>query len=132
MIAKDLKCFFPGGGNDERRRSDGAILSIGEVVRQFEITPRSLHFYEQRGLLTSTRRNNARYYDKSQIERLKAILKGKSLGFTLTEIENFLESGDGLLHDRKLLQSQLQYLEQRRAEIDHAITELSESLKEIA
>ncbi len=119
------------------KKLSDAILPIGEVVRQFDITARSLHFYEQRGMLTSIRQSGARCYDKIQIERLRAILKGKSLGFTLTEIEGFLQNGQGsekdgalAFNDKAIIRSQLKYLEQRRAEIDLAIAELSASLED--
>ena len=122
------------GKKVEPKTHDATILSIGETVRRYDITPRSLHFYEQRGILTSTRQNGARYYDEKQIERLEAILRGKSLGFTLTEIENFLKNDNGkdgrlMLSDRTVIESQLKYLEQRRTEIDHAIAELTASLE---
>ncbi|MBB4198838.1 hypothetical protein CCR94_09180 [Rhodoblastus sphagnicola] len=106
-------------------------LTIGEVARLYGVTLRALRFYEQRGLLKPIRRGGARFYDDAQKVRLQMILKGKHLGFTLTEITDLLEAeqerggkaGDFAMDDKMVL-SQLRHLEGRRADIDQAITEL--------
>ncbi len=107
------------------------MLTIGEVSRLYGVTLRALRFYEQRGLLKPIRRGGARFYDGSQKVRLQMILKGKHLGFTLTEIADLLEAeqergpkaGDFAL-DEKMVLSQLRHLEERRADLDQAISEL--------
>jgi DNA-binding transcriptional MerR regulator len=107
------------------------MLTIGEVSRLYGVTLRALRFYEQRGLLKPIRRGGARFYDGVQKVRLQMILKGKHLGFTLTEIADLLEAeqergpkaGDFAL-DEKMVLSQLRHLEERRADLDQAIAEL--------
>lgn len=107
------------------------MLTIGEVSRLYGVTLRALRFYEQRGLLKPIRRGGARFYDGVQKVRLQMILKGKHLGFTLTEISDLLEAeqergpkaGDFAL-DEKMVLSQLRHLEERRADLDQAIAEL--------
>ena len=106
-------------------------LTIGEVSRLYGVTLRALRFYEQRGLLSPVRRGGARFYDGAQKLRLQMILKGKHLGFTLTEIAELLEAdtaqdqkSDDFVLDEKMVLSQLRHLEERRAEIDQAIEEL--------
>jgi len=106
-------------------------LTIGEVSRLYGVTLRALRFYEQRGLLKPIRRGGARFYDSAQKLRLQMILKGKHLGFTLTEIAELLEAdtapndkGDDFVLDEKMVLSQLCHLEERRAELDQAIEEL--------
>jgi len=108
------------------------MLTIGEVSRLYGVTLRALRFYEQRGLLKPIRRGGARFYDGVQKVRLQMILKGKHLGFTLTEIAELLEAeqdhgvvkpGDFAL-DEKMVLSQLRHLEERRADLDQAIAEL--------
>jgi len=107
------------------------MLTIGEVSRLYGVTLRALRFYEQRGLLKPIRRGGARFYDGAQKVRLQMILKGKHLGFTLTEIADLLEAeqdrgpkaGDFAL-DEKMVLSQLRHLEERRADLDQAIAEL--------
>jgi DNA-binding transcriptional MerR regulator len=106
-------------------------LTIGEVSRLYGVTLRALRFYEQRGLLSPIRRGNARFYDSAQKLRLQMILKGKHLGFTLTEITELLEAetpknhkSDDFVLDETMVLSQLRHLEERRAEINQAIEEL--------
>jgi DNA-binding transcriptional MerR regulator len=106
-------------------------LTIGEISRLYGVTLRALRFYEQRGLLKPIRRGGSRLYDGLQKVRLQMILKGKHLGFTLTEISDLLEadsSRDKKNHDfvldEKMVLSQLRHLEERRSELDGAIEEL--------
>jgi DNA-binding transcriptional MerR regulator len=107
------------------------LLTIGEVSRLYGVTLRALRFYEQRGLLKPIRRGGARFYDAVQKVRLQMILKGKHLGFTLTEIAELLETesgkdkkSDDFVLDEKMVMSQLRHLEERRADLDQAIEEL--------
>jgi DNA-binding transcriptional MerR regulator len=60
--------------------------TIGDLAREFGVTLRTLRFYEDRGLLSPRREGLARIYDAQDRSRLAVILKGKRLGFTLTEI----------------------------------------------
>ena len=77
----------------EADNAGSELLTIGEVSRLYGVTLRALRFYEQRGLLKPIRRGGARFYDGVQKVRLQMILKGKHLGFTLTEIADLLERG---------------------------------------
>jgi DNA-binding transcriptional MerR regulator len=109
---------------------DPELLTIGEVSSLYGVTLRALRFYEDRGLLTPIRKGQARFYDAAQKARLQMILKGKHLGFTLTEIAGLLETGSGRRNvdefalDEKMVLSQLRHLEERRADLDQAIEEL--------
>lgn len=107
------------------------LLTIGEVARLYGVTLRALRFYEQRGLLTPIRRGGARFYDDAQKLRLQMILKGKHLGFTLSEITDLLAAEAGQKQensefalDEKMVLSQLRHLEERRSDLDQAIAEL--------
>ena len=75
------------GGTQAGETGEGAKLyTIGDLAREFGVTLRTLRFYEDRGLLSPRRDGTARIYDARDRERLSVILKGKQLGFTLTEI----------------------------------------------
>ncbi|APX93309.1 MerR family transcriptional regulator [Halomonas sp. 1513] len=70
--------------------------SISELSRMFEVTPRTIRFYEQEGLLEPERRGQTRiYHDKDRV-RLKLTLRGKRLGFSLAEIREVIELYDAL------------------------------------
>ena len=103
-------------------------LSIGEVAEKFDVTHRTLRFYEQRQLLNPIKIGQTRYYDSNQIERLKVIIKGKNLGFTLSEIADLCKnrklgkSNDSdFIIDHDTVDTQLILLEKRRDEINDAI-----------
>lgn len=113
------------------KKSTTQLYQIGEISRIYSITPRTVRFYEEMGLLKPIRRGGSRFYDSTQAVRLQLILKGKRLGFTLTEIAEFLKANSGcagtdieLALDEKLVLSQLGQLEKRRSELDQAIEEL--------
>ncbi|WP_134499874.1 MerR family transcriptional regulator [Microvirga pakistanensis] len=107
------------------------FYSIGDLAREFGVTLRTLRFYEDRGLLSPRRDGTARIYDARDRERLSVILKGKQLGFTLTEIRAMLaeeRSAEGPAMDLRLsldqIEDQIRHLEQQKAEIAEALEEL--------
>lgn len=105
--------------------------TIGDLAREFGVTLRALRFYEDRGLLSPRRDGMARIYDARDRDRLSVILKGKQLGFTLTEIRAMLaedRNGSGATANLKLsldqIEDQMRHLEQQKAEIEEALAEL--------
>ena len=73
---------------------DPGCLSIGDLSREFDVTPRTIRFYEDRGLLTPTRRGQNRVYSGRDRIRLMLILRGKRLGFSISEIAEILDLYD--------------------------------------
>ena len=70
------------------------LTGINEVARMLGITPRTLRFYEDKGLIAPCRVGAIRVYTKRQIARMQLILRGKRLGFSLRDIEQFLDLYD--------------------------------------
>jgi DNA-binding transcriptional MerR regulator len=70
--------------------------SIGDLAAAFDITPRSIRFYEDEGLLSPERAGLTRIYSHRDRARLALICRGKRLGFSLAEIREFLD-----LYDRE-------------------------------
>ncbi len=68
--------------------------SIAELAREFDVTHRAIRFYEDEGLLSPARDGTRRVYSKRDWVRLKLILRGKRLGFSLAEIREMLELYD--------------------------------------
>lgn len=111
--------------------ADGAErLSIGDLAREFNVTLRALRFYESKGLLKPERQGNLRLYSPQDRARLALILKGKQLGFTLSEIRVLIadnvEAVDaaGLRLTREQCVEQIKLLERQKKEIEDAIAEL--------
>jgi DNA-binding transcriptional MerR regulator len=111
------------------------LYSIREMARDFKVSIRTLRFYEDRSLLHPRREGSNRRYDVRDRLHLRMILKGKTLGFTLTEIHGILagqreNSGKielemGLLPEQ--ITAQIDYLERQRGQIDEAISTLREA-----
>jgi DNA-binding transcriptional MerR regulator len=105
--------------------------TIGDLAREFGVTLRALRFYEDRGLLSPRRDGTARIYDARDRNRLSVILKGKQLGFTLTEIRAMLaeerssdEPSSNLNLSLDQIEDQIRHLKQQKAEIEEALAEL--------
>ena len=113
-----------------RRADRPKTYTIGDLAREFGVTLRTLRFYEDRGLLSPRREGTARIYDARDRARLGVILKGKQLGFTLTEIRAMVaeERGETPAANLKLslaqVDDQIPHLEQQRADLEQAIAEL--------
>ena len=105
--------------------------SITELCREFEVTPRTLRFYEQKGLLAPARRGWTRIFNYRDRARLQLILRGKRVGFSLEEIKEMLDLyklRDGQMTQLTVastkLRERLVALRQQRVEIDEAIADL--------
>ncbi|WP_428644926.1 MerR family transcriptional regulator [Roseibium sp.] len=65
--------------------------TITQLTQEFDITTRTLRFYEAQGLVTPNRRGRQRLYTPGDRTRIKLILRGKRLGFSLNEIREMIE-----------------------------------------
>lgn len=92
-----------------------ATYSITDLAREFHITPRAIRFYEDQGLLNPRRQGRRRIYSQRDRTRLKLILRGKRLGFTLGETRELFDLYDGARNEEKQLHYFLQLLDERRA-----------------
>src|SRR5690606_30846504 len=108
--------------------------TIGELTREFGITARTIRFYEDEGLLSPMRVGQRRLYRRRDRARLKLILRGKRLGFTLNEIRETFELYEQAHGEAKQLRYYLSVLEQKRAhllqqrqDVEDALAELEES-----
>lgn len=114
-----------------RRVDRPKTYTIGDLAREFGVTLRTLRFYEDRGLLSPRREGTARIYDARDRARLSVILKGKQLGFTLTEIRAMVAEDRGseapaanLRLSLAQIDDQIAHLEQQKIEIEEALAEL--------
>ena len=105
--------------------------SIGDLAREFDVTPRAIRFYEDEGLLSPRRERSRRIYSKRDQVRLKLILRGKRLGFSLAEVREMLELYDSAPDDRPQLEKFVAALSARRAQLERQRVEIDEVLGEI-
>jgi DNA-binding transcriptional MerR regulator len=71
--------------------TDGAPYTISDLAESFEVTARTLRFYEDCGLLAPERHGRTRLYSERDRKRLRLVLRGKRLGFSLEEIKEMLD-----------------------------------------
>ncbi len=120
------------GRADHAAPAAAATYTIGELARDYGVTLRTLRFYEDRRLLNPRRNGSARIYSARDRARLETILRGKHLGFTLTEIQSMIaaeeHAGAPVLRlSPAQIETQIEHLRKQRDEIDAAIEELEKA-----
>jgi DNA-binding transcriptional MerR regulator len=115
------------------------LMTIRQMCDTYDVTPRTLRFYEAKELLTPIREGTKRLFTRRDRARLKLILRGKRFGFSLEDIRQTLD-----LYDRdgcaaaqrqrayELAVERLAVMEAQRAELDVAIAELKAELADAA
>ncbi len=105
--------------------------SIGELAEEFGITSRTLRLYEEEGLLDPKREGTRRIYNERNRVRLRLILRGKRLGWSLSEIRESFDLYDSDHGEEAQLELMLEKLVQRREmliaqkkDIDQALADL--------
>src|SRR5512144_1000597 len=109
------------------------LYSIGELAEELALTTRAIRFYEAKGLISPARRGVARAYSRRDRARLKLILRGKNLGFSLEAIGAYLKLYDAdpahIAQTQMLLngvEDAIQDLQTKRADIDRTLKELKD------
>ena len=112
------------------------VFTISDLSSEFTVTTRTLRFYEARGLLDPSRRGQTRLYSRRDRARLKLILQGKRVGFSLNEIKEMLDLYDlkdgqttQLQVSLKRFKERIQDLERQKEDIEEAITDLNRTCK---
>lgn len=103
------------------------LVSISNLAEEFLITPRTIRYYEEMGLLTPLHNEkiSQRLYGPREKARLKLILRGKRLGFSLGEIKEMINLYDIDRTEGLQLESAVAYGEKRLQELDEKIQELT-------
>ncbi len=105
-------------------------LSFKEMCALFEVTPRTLRYYEYIELLSPEREGRARFYTPREVARMKLIRRGRRFGFSLEEIRQWLEIYEEKGSDEQLrvwlqmADRQLKALKKQREELDATIEDL--------
>ena len=112
------------------------VMTIRQMCDAFEVTPRTLRFYEAKELLFPIRQGTRRLFTRRDRARLTLILRGKRFGFSLEEIRQFLDLYAADPDHREQLETGLQIghrrlegLIEERERLDDAIGELTEQLE---
>jgi len=105
--------------------------TIGDLAREFGITPRAIRFYEDEGLLAPIRDGSKRIFARRDRARLALVLRGKRLGLSLAEIGELLGMYDGVRNSAPQLQRLLAMLAERRRAIEQQREDIAALLGEI-
>lgn len=100
--------------------------SISELASEFDLTTRSIRFYEDQELLHPSRRGQTRVYSSKDRVRLKLTIRGKRLGFSLAEIRELFELWDETRSgSKKQLHLMLSKIGERRAALDQQMKDIT-------
>jgi DNA-binding transcriptional MerR regulator len=128
MVKADIDA---ANNNSVPAHPDDEYARIGKLAKEYRVTLRTLRFYEDKGLLAPHRDGTTRLYTRRDVARLKLILLGRKVGFSLREVKQILDLYDPSGSNTKQLrlaleksEKQLVRLERQRTEMDDAISEL--------
>ncbi|GLQ05480.1 MerR family transcriptional regulator [Sneathiella chinensis] len=117
---------------------EDVFYSITDLAEEFGVTSRTIRFYEDKGLVTPRRDGLTRIYSRSDRARLKLILRGRRLGFSLQDIKKMIDlydpendSMEQLKYTKQKCEEQLEKLKVQREDINEAIAELEEGLSDM-
>jgi DNA-binding transcriptional MerR regulator len=105
--------------------------TISQLAAEFDVTTRTIRFYEDQGLVSPKRDGTSRIFSGRDRVRLKLALRGKRLGFSLAEIRELFELYDVSRDERKQLEEFLGKLERRRARLEQQREDIAVMLNEI-
>lgn len=107
------------------------IYSVGQLAQDLGVTPRTIRFYEDKGLISPQRAGNTRVYTHRDRVRMILILRGKRMGFSLKEIAEFLDlyivdhtQAEQMLHLLKKVRGRIALLEDQLQAVQTSLVEL--------
>ncbi|MNY48083.1 HTH-type transcriptional regulator CueR [compost metagenome] len=105
--------------------------SISDLAREFGITTRTIRFYEEQDMLAPVRRGQERVYSSRDRVSLKLILRGKRIGFALSECSELIGMYDPSNGNRKQLQCFLEKIEDRRRLLERQMLDVQQMQAEL-
>ncbi|WP_305987206.1 MerR family transcriptional regulator [Roseibium sp. MMSF_3544] len=119
---------------------DDRALAISEMSERFNVTLRTLRFYEEKGLLNPVRKGARRFYGTRDVSRMRVILQAKKIGLTLAEIRRVIKLVEGSSDkqdqfkelqeicrgQQEILIEQKEMLDEQIAEVDQVLTAFDE------
>lgn len=105
--------------------------SISELAHEFDVTPRTIRYYEDEGLLTPQREGQTRIYSHKDKIRLKLTLRGKRLGFSLAEIRELFDMYDTDKSSKNQLNSMIKLIESKRSALHQQLEDIQMVMAEL-
>jgi len=114
------------------REAGTRTYTISELSREFGVTPRTIRFYEEKGYLAPERSGNKRIFDGSDRVRLKLILRGKRLGFSLQESNDIISMYDPNKGNEDQYRSLLNKIHEKRQQIEDQLQDIKAMMSDLA
>ncbi len=105
--------------------------SISELAAEFDITTRSIRFYEEKGLLRPTRNGQTRIYSAADRTKLRLILRGKRLGLSLEESRDIIEMYDPQRDNSPQLQRLIDKIREKREMLQRQLRDIETLLQDL-
>ena len=115
----------------DNTKTDKKTYTIGELAEEFGVTSRALRLYEEEGLLDPQREGTRRIYNERNRVRLRLILRGKRLGWSLSEIRESFDLYDSSLGEEAQLEWMLDKLAQRRESLMEQSKDIENALQDL-
>ena len=109
----------------------GPTFAISDLAREFDITPRTIRFWEDQGILAPPREGKKRIFTRRDRARLKMALRGKRLGLSLAEIKDLIGMYNSTEDETPQLLECLRVMEKRRAALQQQREDIEAMLAEI-
>lgn len=106
-------------------------FSIRDLASEFDITPRTIRFYEEKGYLSPAREGTRRVYSQPDHTRLRLILRGKRLGLSLDETADLIRMYGSPRNNRKQLEKFLVRIAEKRTELERKRRDLEVMLSDL-
>ncbi len=116
----------------KRAAAAAPSFSITDLAREFDVTTRTIRFYEDEGLIAPARRGQTRVFSARDRVRLRLILRGKRLGFSIDEIREIIDLYDAEPGEEGQLRHFLAKIGERRAALEQQRADIAETLDELA
>ena len=116
----------------EQKAKAPPTYSIRDLAQEFDVTTRTIRFYEDEGLISPGRRGQTRLFSPRDRIRLKLILRGKRLGFSLGEIREIVDLYDAAPGEYGQLRFFLGKIAERRAILEQQRADIADTLDELA
>jgi len=108
--------------------TDTRFHTISELAKEFDVTTRTIRFYEEKGLIHPARDGQKRLYTAADRVRIKLILRGKRIGLTLAECVEVIDMYDPGHDNREQLHSLIDKVAQRRALLEQQKKDIDDML----
>ena len=116
---------------DPNPRSMSSEFNISELAREFDITPRTIRFYEEKGLLSPRREGSARIFSTADRVRLVLILRGKRIGFSLEESRDIIDMYEPETANTRQLETLMNKIYEKRLQLEQQKKEISAMIRDL-